>query len=105
MLRSFKDNYYQSVMKTHKKVYFVYDRRLPMTVRGEARRIVWVKKVHRAVAVEVRRPIVRVDQHRSRRHRGHVGDCPHYLYQRGGEYVLCILSILAEEYLVDLPAR
>ena len=74
-------------------------------MRREARWVVRVKKVHRAITVEVRSPIVRVDQHRSRRHRGHVGDCPHYLYQRGGEYVLCILSILAEEYLVDLPAR
>ena len=81
MLRSFKDNYYPSVMKTHKKVYFVYDRRLPMTVRGEARRIVWVKKVHRAVAVEVRSPIVRVDQHRSRGHSSYVRHCPYHLRQ------------------------
>ena len=48
-------------------------------MRGESRRIVGVKKVHRAVAVEVRSPIVRVDQHRSRGHSSYVRHRPYHL--------------------------
>ena len=50
-------------------------------MRGEARRIVGVKKVHRAIAVEVRSPIVRVDQHRSRGYGSYVRHCPYHLCQ------------------------
>ena len=53
-----------------------------MTKRGEARGVVRVKKVHRAIAVEVRSPIVGVDQHRSRRHGGYIRHCPHHLPAR-----------------------
>jgi len=53
-----------------------------MTMGGEARGVVRVKKVHRAIAVEVRSPIVRVDQHRSRRHGSYIRHCPHHLPPR-----------------------
>ena len=54
---------------------------LPMTMGGEARGIVRVKKVHRAVAVEVRSPIVGVDQHRSGGQGSYVRHCPYHLRQ------------------------
>ena len=52
-----------------------------MTMRREARWVVRVKKVHRAVTVEVRSPIVRVDQHRSRGHSSYVRHRPYHLCQ------------------------
>ena len=50
-----------------------------MTMRREARWVVRVKKVHRAITVEVRSPIVRVDQHRSRGHSSYVRHRPYHL--------------------------
>ena len=52
-----------------------------MTMRGEAGGVVRVKKGHRAVAVEVRSPIVGVDQHRSGGHGSYVRHCPYHLRQ------------------------
>ena len=52
-----------------------------MTMRGETRWVVRVKKVHRAVTVEVRSPIVRIDQHRSGWHSGYVRHRPYHLCQ------------------------
>ena len=50
-----------------------------MTMRREARWVVRVKKVHRAITVEVRSPIVRVDQNRSRGHSSYVRHRPYHL--------------------------
>ena len=52
-----------------------------MTMRGETRWVVRVKKVDRAVTVEVRSPIVRIDQHRSGGHSGYVRHRPYHLCQ------------------------
>ena len=56
---------------------------LPMTMRREARWVVRVKKVHRAITVEVRSPIVRVDQHRSRGDSGYIRHGPYHLVNMG----------------------